>query len=61
MFIAALFIIARKLEATQMFLSQRMYTETVFHLHNGIIFIYYKQRHHEFCRQIDGTRTYHLE
>ena len=40
MFIAALFIIARKLERTQMPLNRGMDTENVVHLHNGILLIY---------------------
>ena len=32
--------------------------ENVVHLHNWIIFSYYKQGHHEICRQINGSRIY---
>jgi len=31
------------------------------HLHNGILFNYKGGGHHEFCRQMDGTRKYHPE
>jgi hypothetical protein len=40
MFIAALFIIARKLERTQMPLNRGMDTENVVHFHNGILLSY---------------------
>jgi hypothetical protein len=44
-----------------MSLKSRMDKENVVHLHNGILFSYLKQGHHEFCRQMDGTRKYHPE
>jgi hypothetical protein len=44
-----------------MSLNQRMDKENVVHLHNGILLNYQKQRHHEFCRQMGGTRIGHPE
>jgi hypothetical protein len=40
MFIGALFVIAKKLEATQMPLSIRIDTENVVPIYDGILFIY---------------------
>jgi hypothetical protein len=40
MFIADLFIVARKLERTQMSLNRGMDTENVVHLYNGVLFSY---------------------
>jgi hypothetical protein len=40
MFIAALFIIARSWEKTQMSLNRRMDTENVVRLHNGVLLSY---------------------
>jgi hypothetical protein len=50
-----------KLKTAQMSLSWRMDKENVIHLNDGILFSYLKQRHHEFCRQMDGTWEYHPE
>jgi len=33
----------------------------VVYLHKGILFSYYKTRHHEFCRQMDRIWDYHPE
>ena len=38
---------------------RRMDKENVVHLHSGIVPSYEELGHHEFCRQIDGTRKYH--
>ena len=40
MFIAALFVIAKKLETTQMSLNKGMDTENVVHLQNGVLLSY---------------------
>jgi hypothetical protein len=44
-----------------MSLTQRMNTENVVHVHNGRVFSYEKWGHHEFYRQMGGTRKYHPE
>jgi hypothetical protein len=46
---------SQKLEATQMSFNQRTDTENVVHLHIGILFSYLKQRHDEFCGQMNRT------
>ena len=35
-----------------------MAEENITHLHNGLLYSYLKQRHPEFCRQIE--RTYNI-
>jgi hypothetical protein len=60
-FIEALSIDSQKLEITHKSHNGSMDTKNVVHLHNGILFRYSKQGHHEFCRQMDGTRKYHPE
>jgi hypothetical protein len=52
---------SQKLETTQMSHDRRIDTENVFHLQNGILLIYQERGHPEFCRQMGGTRKYHLE
>jgi hypothetical protein len=51
----------QKLEITQKSLNQRMDKENVVHLHNGTLLSYLKQGRCETCKQINGTRKYHLE
>jgi hypothetical protein len=36
-----------------------MDTEYVVQLHNGILFSYCEEGHHEFFRLMDGARKYH--
>ena len=52
---------SQKLKTTQMSQNRRMDIENMVYLHNGILFSYLKQRHHKFCREMDGTKKYHLE
>jgi hypothetical protein len=39
-----------------MSLKRKIDTENVVHAHNGILFRYFKQEHHGFCRQIEVTK-----
>ena len=64
MFIEALFIIGRNLKKnenpryplTEELIKKMWYIYTMeYYSHNGILFNYEKQRHHEFCRQMDGS------
>ena len=48
---------SQKLETIQMSHSRRMDTENVLHLYNGILLMYYEPGHHEFYRQVDGTKN----
>jgi hypothetical protein len=50
-----------KLETIQMSIKWRIDTENVVQLCIVILFSYYERGHHEFCRQMDGTRKYHPE
>jgi hypothetical protein len=52
---------SQKVEITQMTHDRRIDTENVVHLHNEITFIYFEQGHHDFYRQLDGTRKHHPE
>jgi hypothetical protein len=38
-----------------------MDADNVVHLHNRILLSYENQEHHEFGRQMNGTRKYHPE
>ena len=49
----------QKLETTYMSFIWRMDKEYVVHLYNAIVSSYVKQRHHEMCRQMDGTWEYY--
>ncbi|KAL6087290.1 hypothetical protein STEG23_026147, partial [Scotinomys teguina] len=41
--------------------NRRMDKENVVHIHNGVLHSREKQRLHEICRQMDGTRKCHPE
>ena len=58
MFIVALFIIARNWKQSRWSLTEK---ENVVDLHNGILLSCQKQKQHEICRQMDGTRKAHPE
>lgn len=51
----------KKLETTLMSLNWRLDKENVIHLQSVILFRYYKQRLHEFWRQMDRIWEYHSE
>jgi hypothetical protein len=60
MFIAALFIIARSWKEPRC-PSTGMDTESVVHLHNGVLLSYKNQWIYEILRQMDGSEEYHPE
>jgi hypothetical protein len=58
MFIAALFIIARNQKQPRCSSMEEMHKENMVYigiLLSGILFSYEKQRHHELCRQMNGS------
>jgi hypothetical protein len=58
MFIAVylfIFVVARNWKQPRCPSIKELGKENMIQLHNGILFSYEKQRHHEFCRQMDGS------
>jgi hypothetical protein len=52
---------SQKQDTAKMSLNERIDTENVVHLQNGILLSYYKRGHHEVYRQMEGIRKYQPE
>ena len=61
-FIATLFVTVRNWNNPDIPQLKNGYRKkNVVYLQNGILYNDLKQEHHEFCREMDGTRKYHNE